>query len=70
MRVCPCWLLYLAKIAKSAFISAFTVIASNPGSTGEVVAPCKVMAGLLHRALTMKSGLVSRSRVHFSQKDI
>ena len=35
-----------AKIIKSAVISAYTVMASHPGSTGEVVAPCKVMAGL------------------------
>ena len=38
-------------------------MASHPGSTGEVVAACKVMAGLLQLALTMNADLVSRSRV-------
>ena len=52
-----------AKITKRAFISAYTVMASHPGSTGEVVAPCKVITGHLQLALTMNAGLVSRSQV-------
>ena len=43
---------------KSALISAYTVVASHPGSTGEVVASCKVEADLLQLALTMNAVLV------------
>ena len=53
-----------AKIAKSTFIYRIYSDGEPPsGSTVEVVAPCKVIAGLLQLALTMNAGLVSRSRV-------
>ena len=58
-----------AKMTKSAFISAYTVMASHPGSTGKDVAPCKVMVALLKLALTMNSGIVSRGSF-FSQKEV
>ena len=54
-----------AKTTKTAFISAYTVMASHPGATGEVVAPCKVMVvALIQLALTMNFGIVSRSQFH------
>ena len=47
----------------------YTVMASHPGSTGEVVPPYKVMAGLVQLALTMNAGIVSRSRVDLFSKE-